>query len=73
MQVGRKSGLRSHGFELAELLGESSGSRRKASAPSAPRYRHPENPEVTWSGRGRRPAWVTAALECGKSLEDLAI
>lgn len=64
---------REHGFELSELLGESSGGRRKAFAPSVPRYQHPENPEVTWSGRGRRPAWVTAALESGKSLEDLAI
>jgi DNA-binding protein H-NS len=25
----------------------------------------------TWSGRGRRPAWLKAALESGKTLEDL--
>lgn len=25
----------------------------------------------TWSGRGRRPRWVTEALAAGKSLDDL--
>lgn len=25
----------------------------------------------TWSGRGRRPGWITAALAAGKQLEDL--
>jgi len=25
----------------------------------------------TWSGRGRRPGWVNAALAAGKKLEDL--
>jgi len=39
----------------------------------APKYRNPENAEQTWSGRGNRPAWVVAALEAGKSLDDLAI
>ncbi len=36
------------------------------------KYRHPENPEMTWSGRGKRPQWVTEALASGKKLEDLA-
>lgn len=26
---------------------------------------------LTWSGRGRRPAWVNEALAAGKQLEDL--
>lgn len=37
------------------------------------KYRHPENPELTWSGRGKRPQWVTDALASGKTLEDLAV
>lgn len=32
-----------------------------------PKYRNPVGPEVTWSGLGRKPGWVTEALE------DLAI
>lgn len=38
----------------------------------AVKYRHPDNPGLTWSGRGKRPQWVTDALAEGKSLEDLA-
>ena len=38
-----------------------------------PRYRSPNDPRLTWSGRGKRPAWVNEALAAGKSLDDLAI
>jgi len=38
-----------------------------------PKYRHPDNPSLTWTGRGKRPAWVTEALDSGKTLEDLTI
>ena len=38
----------------------------------AAKYRHPGNPALTWSGRGKRPAWVNEALAAGKTLEDLA-
>lgn len=58
------------GFNLAEIFG--TVPRRKAKTSPA-KYRHPENPALTWTGRGRRPTWVTAALEQGKALEDLAI
>jgi DNA-binding protein H-NS len=38
-----------------------------------PKYRHPEDPSLTWSGRGKRPRWLAEALASGKSLEDFAI
>ncbi len=59
------------GFSFAELA--PGGSRRKSRTSSPARYRHPENPSLTWTGRGRRPNWVTSALAEGKKLEDLAI
>lgn len=37
------------------------------------KYRHPDNPALTWSGRGKRPAWVAEALASGKSLEELMV
>jgi hypothetical protein len=40
---------------------------------AGPKYRNPENPAETWSGKGSRPAWVEAALAEGKSLESLEI
>jgi DNA-binding protein H-NS len=52
--------------ELAAL----EGSKRKR-APSTTIYKHPENPTITWSGRGRKPAWYTAHLEAGGRPEDL--
>ena len=39
----------------------------------APKYAHPTNAELVWSGRGRQPKWVEAALAEGKSLGDLLI
>jgi len=58
------------GYSLAELLGTDTKSAR---APAAAKYRHPENPALTWSGRGRKPQWFVEALETGKTASDLAI
>lgn len=59
------------GFSLAELTGSKV---RKARAGSGePKYRHPDNPEVTWSGLGRKPSWFTAALEAGRAPESMAV
>jgi len=45
----------------------------KGKAISVPvKYRNPTNPIQTWSGRGKRPAWVNEALASGMTLEDLA-
>ncbi|GAB4260218.1 MAG: H-NS histone family protein [Pararhodobacter sp.] len=46
---------------------------RRTRRPAAPKYANPANPSQTWTGRGRRPRWVDAALASGKSLDDLTI
>ena len=68
------------GLTMNEVLGnaqERPGSRRKAGrkpkAKSAPKFRNPENPDQTWSGRGRRPEWYKSAMAAGKTDKDLAI
>jgi DNA-binding protein H-NS len=38
-----------------------------------PKYRNPERPSETWSGRGRQPRWVGAQLSSGKRVDDLLI
>jgi DNA-binding protein H-NS len=38
-----------------------------------PKYRNLTPPFETWSGRGRRPRWLSAQLELGKRLEDFQI
>lgn len=58
------------GFNLAELVGAAP---KKQRAAKSPKYAHPENPELTWTGRGRKPKWVSEVLAQGKSLDDFAI
>lgn len=58
------------GFSLNELVGVSTVRKRK---PAKPKYANPANKSETWTGRGRKPRWVEAALKAGKKLEDLAI
>ena len=47
-----------------EIIADASPKRRRSAA-SAPRYRNPENPEQTWSGRGKRPQWFVASVNAG--------
>lgn len=37
------------------------------------KYANPNDPTQTWTGRGRKPAWIHEALEAGKSIEDLEV
>ncbi len=60
---------REHGFNLAELT----AAKARRSAKVSAKYANPDDPEMTWSGRGRRPRWIQDKLEQGKSLEDMAI
>ena len=52
---------RQHGFDV-RLIGGSKGRNGAVAA----KYRDPQNPENTWSGRGRMPRWMVAATRGGK-------
>ncbi|OZB14549.1 MAG: transcriptional regulator [Rhodobacterales bacterium 34-62-10] len=58
------------GYSLSELVGASIKAKRST---TAPKFRHPENPALTWSGKGRKPRWFTAALDLGKTAAELKI
>ena len=64
---------KSLGYSADELLGAAGAKRgRKAKAvKGVAKFRNPANPDQTWTGRGRRPDWVNAALAEGKALDDL--
>lgn len=34
-----------------------------------PKYRNPADESETWTGRGRQPLWLVAALKSGKKLD----
>jgi DNA-binding protein H-NS len=50
------------------------GTKVAADEPAKPervKYRHPDYPAMTWSGRGREPRWIGEALEAGYTQEEL--
>jgi DNA-binding protein H-NS len=64
---------KAHGFQLEELTGGAAagaraGGRAKGKAKNPPKYRNPENPKQTWTGRGRKPAWIKDAETSGSDL-----
>lgn len=49
------------------------GRASRAAAPRVePKYRDPES-QATWSGRGLKPRWLSAALAAGRSLDEFRI
>ena len=49
------------------------GERTRRSYPVVlPKYRNPQTSE-TWSGRGKQPRWLTAALKSGHKVEEFRI
>jgi DNA-binding protein H-NS len=38
-----------------------------------PKFRNPDQPSETWTGRGKLPRWLTAQLGSGKQLDDFLI
>jgi DNA-binding protein H-NS len=58
------------------LLNGSTGPKQKARRPYPrvhPKYRNPQRPSETWSGRGKQPHWIEAQLRSGKKVDDLLI
>lgn len=48
--------------------------RGRGKARSVPaKYRNPKNADEVWSGRGRMPLWLGAAIKAGKDRDDFLI
>jgi DNA-binding protein H-NS len=58
---------------LAELGGDKSVKGKRELGPAPIRFRHPQNPSLTWSGRGKRPNWMRDAMAAGLSEESMRI
>lgn len=61
-----------HGITVADLGAGGRAVKGKAKGGAAAKYRDPVSGK-TWSGRGRRPAWVAALEASGKSLDSCKI
>jgi DNA-binding protein H-NS len=58
-----------HGFTTSELF-DGRSKRRSVAA----KYANPDDPSQTWTGRGRRPAWLVAKMKKrGAKLQDFAL
>jgi DNA-binding protein H-NS len=58
------------GFDLSELMG---GKTSRKGAKVEVKYRNPADLTQTWTGRGRQPRWLVAALKKGQKLESFAV
>jgi DNA-binding protein H-NS len=47
--------------------------RKSSSRKLSPTHRNPNNPAETWTGRGRKPRWLVAALDAGNTVEECRI
>jgi len=80
-----KAAAKKNGFDISELLGDlgSAGpgrprgkkkaASRRSTGKVAPKYRNPQDPDTTWSGRGRKPKWVEAHLAQHGNLDAVTI
>jgi DNA-binding protein H-NS len=63
--------LANSGFTIGDLY--SLSGRGKGRSKSAAKYRNPDDPSQTWTGRGRKPNWLVARLKKGQKMESFAI
>ena len=61
------------GFSLSSLVGVSAPKTPKTRKAASAKYAHPENPSITWSGRGRKPQWFADAIANGKTPESMSV
>ncbi len=74
---------KAEGYTIAELFGgaavarspapRKAAKRGKSTGKVAPKYRNPENPRETWTGRGMQPRWLAEQVRRGKSPTDFLI
>jgi DNA-binding protein H-NS len=64
---------KARGYAIEDLLGKEVKVKSTAATKVKVKYRHPENAELEWTGRGRKPKWVESWLANGGSLDNLLV
>jgi DNA-binding protein H-NS len=67
-----KADASSIGVSIDELIQALKRSNKTAKGHDA-KYANPHNSKEVWTGKGRKPAWLTIALENGAKLESFII
>ncbi|WP_254431942.1 H-NS histone family protein [Azonexus fungiphilus] len=64
---------KARGFAIEDLIGKETKVKVASGGKVKVKYRHPQNAELEWTGRGRKPKWVEAWLAEGASLDALLV
>lgn len=72
-QLSRENGEIPRSDRVTQNLKKDSIGQRRKYPKVFPKYRSPTEPFETWSGRGKRPRWLTAALKAGRTIEEFVI
>jgi len=59
------------GLDVNDVLAALGKGKKRAAAKA--KYQHPSNAKLTWSGRGKKPKWITELIEQGKTLDSMLI
>lgn len=62
------------GLTIFELFGKAEPEKKRGgrvTAAAGVKYRHPDDHALTWTGKGRKPAWLQKWEESGKKLSEL--
>ncbi|NDU99971.1 H-NS family nucleoid-associated regulatory protein [Pseudoroseicyclus tamaricis] len=62
-----------HGYSLSDLTSAPGAKPKKNGSKSPAKYRNPADPSLTWTGKGRRPAWIREAQENGVDIAQYEI
>jgi DNA-binding protein H-NS len=65
-----EAAAREYGFSLLEVTGLRASNLK--GDPSDAKYRNPDDPQQTWSGRGRQPQWFKEAIASGRAPSEMA-
>lgn len=64
---------KARGYAIEDLLSKETKVKVSSGNKVKVKYRHPENPELEWTGRGRKPKWVEAWVANGGNVDNLLV
>lgn len=64
---------KARGYAIEDLIAKEARVKSTSGNKVKVKYRHPENPELEWTGRGRKPKWVESWIASGSALDSLLV
>jgi len=77
MKDQKRKAIKQQIIDLAASIGETPdslfGLKPKKGSKSPPKFRHPDDPALTWTGRGKPPRWITELEQAGHKRDEYLI